>query len=139
MEALRVSEPARERTLVFVGFMGAGKSSAARTVAAELGAQPLDSDRELERELGEPLESFFDRQGEAAFRAREQEVVLRLLERRASPVLALGGGALSSEPVRQALSGHTVVHLDPYRRPRSGLEIDIRLVQAGRFLAGAFP
>jgi len=103
---------ARGGTLVFVGFMGAGKSSAARTVAAELGVQPLDSDRELERELGEPLESFFDREGEAAFRAREQEVVLRLLERQASPVLALGGGAVSLEAVRQELAAHTVVHLE---------------------------
>jgi 3-dehydroquinate synthetase/shikimate kinase len=106
------SEPAEGGALVFVGFMGAGKSSAARTVAAELGVQPLDSDRELESELGEPLESFFDREGEAAFRAREQELVLRLLERPRSPVLALGGGAVGSEAVREALGDHTVVHLE---------------------------
>ena len=117
MEALRqgarpLSEPAEGGALVFVGFMGAGKSSAARTVAAELGAQALDSDRELERQLGEPLESFFDREGEAAFRAREQELVLRLLERPRSPVIALGGGAVASPAVREALRGHTVVHLE---------------------------
>jgi shikimate kinase/3-dehydroquinate synthase len=112
MEALRATEPADGDALVFVGFMGAGKSSAARTVAAELGVQPLDSDRELEGELGEPLESFFDREGEAAFRAREQELVLRLLERPVSPVLALGGGAVGSEAVREALGRHTVVHLE---------------------------
>ena len=112
MEALRATEPADGDALVFVGFMGAGKSSAARTVAAELGVQPLDSDRELERELGEPLESFFDREGEAAFRAREQELVLRLLARPVSPVLALGGGAVGSEAVREALGRHTVVHLE---------------------------
>jgi shikimate kinase / 3-dehydroquinate synthase len=81
-------------------------------VAAELGVQAIDSDRELESELGEPLESFFDREGEAAFRAREQELVLRLLDRPRSPVLALGGGAVGSEAVRQALGGHTVVHLE---------------------------
>ena len=46
---------------------------------AELGVEPLDSDHELERELGEPIESFFDRDGEAAFRAREEELVLELL------------------------------------------------------------
>src|SRR5215211_5439264 len=92
--------------------MGAGKSSAARTVAAELGVPALDSDRELERELGEPLEAFFDREGESAFRSREQELVLRLLERPQSPVVALGGGAVGSEPVREALRNHTVVHLD---------------------------
>ena len=98
--------------LVFIGFMGAGKSSSARSVAAELGLEPLDSDRELERELGEPIEAFFDREGEPAFRAREEEVVLRLLERANGGVVALGGGAAESERVREALRDHTVVHLE---------------------------
>jgi shikimate kinase / 3-dehydroquinate synthase len=56
--------------LVLVGFMGAGKSTGARTLAAELGGEPVDSDHELERRLGEPIEAYFDREGEHAFRAR---------------------------------------------------------------------
>jgi shikimate kinase / 3-dehydroquinate synthase len=102
----------RAGALVLVGFMGAGKSSSAQIAAAELGVEALDSDRELENELGESIESFFDREGEAAFREREEEVVLRLLERTDRGVLALGGGALGSERVREALAAHTVVHLD---------------------------
>jgi shikimate kinase / 3-dehydroquinate synthase len=118
MEALRQGAPPgsaglpRDRALVFVGFMGCGKSSAARTVAAELGVEPLDSDRELERELGEPIEAFFDRQGEPAFRAREEDLILRLLERTDAAAVALGGGSLASERVREALRRHTVVHLE---------------------------
>jgi shikimate kinase/3-dehydroquinate synthase len=102
----------RARALVFIGFMGAGKTSAARAVAAELGVEHADSDRELEQELGEPIESFFDREGEAVFREREEATVLRLLERPPGPVLALGGGAVGSERVRAALGAHTVVHLE---------------------------
>jgi shikimate kinase/3-dehydroquinate synthase len=100
------------RALVLVGFMGAGKSSAARAAAEELGVEPLDSDRELEQRLGEPVEAFFDREGEAAFRAREEEVVLELLDRAGGGVLALGGGAVGSERVRSALAAHTVVRLE---------------------------
>ena len=92
--------------------MGAGKSTGARALAAELGAEVLDSDRELERRLGEPVESFFDREGEHSFRAREEELVLELLTREDVPVVALGGGALGSERVREALAQHTVVHLE---------------------------
>ena len=92
--------------------MGAGKSTGARSLAAELGAEPLDSDRELERRLGEPVESFFDREGEQAFREREEELVLELLSREDASVVALGGGALGSERVREALARHTVVHLE---------------------------
>jgi shikimate kinase / 3-dehydroquinate synthase len=98
--------------IVLVGFMGAGKSTGARTLAAELGVEALDTDRELERRLGEPVESFFDREGEAAFRAREEEVVCELLGRPDAAVIALGGGAVQSERVRDALTPHTVVHLE---------------------------
>ena len=107
----RTDAPGRA-ALVLVGFMGAGKSSAARLVGRELGVRPLDSDRALERVLGEPIESFFDREGEAAFRAREEETALALLARPDARVVALGGGTLQSERVRAALCRHTVVHLE---------------------------
>ena len=55
---------ALEPALVFTGFMGAGKSSAARAVAADLRVQAFDSDHELERELGEPIESWFESFGQ---------------------------------------------------------------------------
>jgi shikimate kinase/3-dehydroquinate synthase len=100
------------RALVFVGFMGAGKSSAARAVAAERGVRPLDSDRELEQALGEPIETFFDRHGEAEFRRREEELIVDLLARADGGVVALGGGALGSDRVREALERHVVVHLE---------------------------
>jgi shikimate kinase / 3-dehydroquinate synthase len=98
--------------IVLVGFMGAGKSTGARAIAAELGVDAVDSDRELEQALGEPIEAFFDRQGEDAFRAREEEIVCELLARNDARVIALGGGAVQSERVREALARHTVVHLD---------------------------
>jgi shikimate kinase/3-dehydroquinate synthase len=117
VEALTEGPPPRgerrlDRALVFIGFMGAGKSSAARSVAVELGVEPLDCDHELEREVGESIEEFFDRQGEEAFRAREEEVALRLLASAGSGVVALGGGAVQSERVREALRAHTVVWLE---------------------------
>jgi shikimate kinase/3-dehydroquinate synthase len=98
--------------IVLVGFMGAGKSTGARSLAAELGGQALDSDREVEARLGEPIESYFDRHGEDAFREQEENVVCELLAREDAPVIALGGGAVQSERVREALTRHTVVHLE---------------------------
>jgi shikimate kinase / 3-dehydroquinate synthase len=98
--------------IVLVGFMGSGKTTGARTLAAELGVEAVDSDREVERRLGEPIEVFFDREGESAFRAIEEDVVGELLERQDLPVIALGGGAVHSERVREALTRHTVVHLE---------------------------
>src|SRR5204862_547810 len=54
---------------------------------------------------GEPL---FEREGEEAFRRREEEVVLAALQDAGAGAVALGGGAVLSERVRRALAGHPV-------------------------------
>jgi shikimate kinase / 3-dehydroquinate synthase len=92
-------------SLVLIGFMGAGKSTAARALAG------ADSDALVEAELGCSIEAFFDREGEAAFREVEERVVCELLDR-APEVVALGGGAVLSERVRAALREHTVALLE---------------------------
>ena len=102
----------RRDALVFIGFMGAGKTSAARAVAAELGVVAVDSDAVIEEQLGSSIETYFASHGEREFREREEAVVLELLERPPSPVISLGGGAIASDRVRQALARHTVVLLD---------------------------
>ncbi len=98
--------------IVLIGFMGAGKSTAARAAAKALSEEAIDTDALLEAELGESIEAFFDREGEAAFRAREEELVLRVLGGREAAVVSLGGGALGSERVRDALRSHVVVALE---------------------------
>ncbi|HEV2062705.1 MAG TPA: shikimate kinase, partial [Solirubrobacteraceae bacterium] len=97
--------------IVLVGFMGAGKSTAARDIAASSGAVALDADELLAERLGMPIAEFFGRHGEEEFRRREEELVLELLGRE-DHVLALGGGAVESPRVREALRAHRVVHLD---------------------------
>ena len=89
-------------SLVLVGFMGAGKSSALDGV--------LDTDSLVEDQLGMSIASYFAAYGEAKFRRREESVVLRAL-RSGAPVVALGGGSLGSDAVRAALLEHTVVWL----------------------------
>jgi shikimate kinase / 3-dehydroquinate synthase len=98
--------------LVFIGFMGAGKTSAARAAASMLDARAVDADHEIERRLGTTIDDYFERHGEAAFRQVEEEVVVELLARPPSPALSLGGGAVLSPRVREELRRHTVVLLD---------------------------
>jgi shikimate kinase/3-dehydroquinate synthase len=98
--------------LVFIGFMGSGKSRAARHAKRLLAVDPLDSDALLEAELGEPIPSFFERQGEAAFREREEALVLGLLDRPDAKVIALGGGAVLSASVRERLADHLCIYME---------------------------
>jgi shikimate kinase/3-dehydroquinate synthase len=97
---------------VFVGFMGAGKTSAARAVAAALGVRSIDSDHALEERLGGSVEEVFATRGETAFRAEEERLVCELLTDVPAQVISLGGGAIQSERVRALLAEHTVVLLD---------------------------
>jgi shikimate kinase/3-dehydroquinate synthase len=99
------------RSLVFIGFMGAGKSKAAQA-AGRAGLTTLDADHELERELGKPIAEFFEAEGEDEFRRREADFVVGMLERGDADAIALGGGAVLSSRVRDALRGHAVVWLD---------------------------
>ena len=113
--------------------MCAGKSRLGRLAAERLGWPLADSDKLLEERLGEPIASFFDREGEEAFRDREQELVLELLAAPGPAIVPLGGGALERGPVRDALAGHDVVHVEV------GLDTAWNRAQRLRPPAGARP
>lgn len=82
-----------------LGMMGAGKSSAGRALAEQLGIPFLDSDAEVERMAGRTVAEIFARDGEARFRELERDVIARAAGTRA--VVALGGGA----PAQPAVAG----------------------------------
>jgi shikimate kinase/3-dehydroquinate synthase len=106
-------EAALSRALVFVGFMGAGKTTSARAAAAALGTEAIDTDRLVEEEAGTPVAQLFAEHGEGEFRVREEKVVLEVLERAgAGQAVSLGGGAVTSPRVREALRAHRVVWLE---------------------------
>ncbi len=101
-----MSQPA----IVFIGFMGAGKSTAL-AAAREAGLETIEIDELMEADLGMPIAEAFEQHGEEGFRAREAEVVGELLERADGGAIALGGGSVLSERVREALDRHLVVWL----------------------------
>jgi shikimate kinase / 3-dehydroquinate synthase len=106
--------------IVFIGFMGAGKSQALKAGRAA-GLETIETDELLERELGSTIAEAFERDGEEAFRAREEEVVGALLETAEGGAIALGGGSVLSARVREALGRHHAVWLpvgaeDAWRR-----------------------
>jgi shikimate kinase / 3-dehydroquinate synthase len=97
--------------IVFIGFMGAGKSTAL-AAAREAGLETVEIDELMERELGKPIRQAFEEDGEETFRAREAEIVGALLEQADGGAVALGGGSVLSERIRAALARHTVVWLE---------------------------
>ncbi len=88
-----------QRNLVFVGLMGAGKSSIGRPVAQQLGLPFVDTDIEIERVSRMTIAELFAAYGEQEFRALETRVIKRLLK--GGPrVISTGGGAFINESTR---------------------------------------
>ena len=93
------------RTIVLVGMMGSGKSSVGRKLATRLALPFVDSDHEIELAAGCTVAQFFERYGEAEFRAGERRVINRLLER-PMMVLATGGGSFMNPATRDLISAN---------------------------------
>jgi len=100
------------RPLFINGFMGVGKSTVGRLVADAARRPFIDLDERLEARLGSTIADFFARHGEAAFRSAERDELEKVLASAAGAepaVVALGGGALLSRPLRLRVLDRAVV------------------------------
>lgn len=96
---------------VLIGLPGSGKSTIGRRLAKSLDVALLDTDTAIEQTTGRTIPDIFSNDGETEFRRIEEEVVREALTTH-DGVLSLGGGAITSAGVREALSGHTVIYLE---------------------------
>lgn len=92
-----------KKTVVLVGMMGAGKTAVGRALATRLGVPFRDSDVEIEKAANMMIAEIFQRDGEEFFRARESEVIDRLLDA-APAILSVGGGAFLAERNRETIA-----------------------------------
>jgi shikimate kinase len=95
-------------TVVLIGPPAAGKTRIGRRLAKRLDLPFVDTDQVIVAGHGSIAE-IFARDGEAAFRAIEREVVHTAIA--AGGVVSLGGGAVLDERTQADLKGHAVVLL----------------------------
>ncbi|AOM84015.1 shikimate kinase [Salisediminibacterium beveridgei] len=110
---MKVDHESLGRTLVFIGFMGVGKTTVGELVADRLDVPFKDSDEEIVKAFDEmTIPEIFHTYGEQAFRNKEKETILQLIDAE-KQVLSLGGGAFMQEAVRQkCLEEAVVIFLD---------------------------
>jgi shikimate kinase len=96
---------------VLIGLPGSGKSTIGRRLAKTLDLALLDTDAEIERSTGRTIADIFSTDGESEFRRIEADVIVEALATH-DGVLSLGGGAVTTAAVREALAKHTVVYLE---------------------------
>ncbi|WP_396953934.1 shikimate kinase [Neobacillus niacini] len=123
------------KSIVFIGFMGAGKTTVGKLVAQKLNRKFIDTDEVIEKELNMPIPLVFKKYGEKVFREKEKSVITDLSEK-TNLVLSLGGGAFLQEEIRSAcLSNSIVIFLDisfESWKERLDLIIDNRPVLQGK-------
>lgn len=102
----------KQTNIVLTGFMGTGKTTIGKAVAARLGLPFVDTDDLVARLAGKPVPEIFAQDGEQAFRVLEARVC-RELSAPSGWVIAAGGGAVLDADNRDALAaGGTVICLD---------------------------
>lgn len=106
--------------LIFIGLMGAGKTTLGKHIAQTLGRPFYDSDHEICTASGVSIPTIFEMEGEQGFRDRETAMLKKLSEQN-NIVLSTGGGAVLREENRRCLRENgTVVYL--HTRPEILLE-----------------
>lgn len=85
----------RPRNVVLIGFMGAGKTTVGRALAAHLNFRLFDTDAMVVEEAGMEIPEIWATEGEAGFRAREERAVVKACAG-SGHVIACGGGAILS-------------------------------------------
>jgi len=95
------------RALVFVGLMGAGKSTIGKQIAHILDFQFFDADCEIEAAAQMSITELFALYGEQEFRNLERRVIARLLQQKML-VLATGGGAFMNAQTRENIRTHAI-------------------------------
>jgi 3-dehydroquinate synthase len=90
------------RNIILTGFSGAGKSAVGKAAARILGWEFVDTDLQVVKSAGKPIDAIFAQQGEDAFRRMERDAVVQACagERR---VIATGGGAFAQDANRDLM------------------------------------
>ncbi|MDR4887766.1 shikimate kinase [Fredinandcohnia sp. QZ13] len=127
----------REKSIVFIGFMGVGKTTIGKLVAKKLFRSFVDIDQVIEKEFNMPTSQIFKQIGEKAFREKEKEVISNYCTQKLK-IISLGGGAFLQKEIRDiCLKNCIVFYLDvswDSWKERIDILIDSRPVLQGRSL-----
>ena len=90
------------KNIVFIGMMGAGKTSIGRLISKKLKLDFFDVDNYIENKLNLRIAKIFKEKGENFFREFEEKSTLEILKKN-NIVISLGGGAFLNNKVRDEI------------------------------------
>ena len=96
------------KNIVLCGFMGCGKSTVGKMLAARCGMTFVDMDQYIEEQAGRTVSELFADKGEEGFRAMEHDACVAL-GAQSGLVIATGGGAVLRQENVTALAQNSVI------------------------------
>lgn len=119
-----------KQNIVLIGMPSCGKTTVGAALAEQTGRRFVDADAVVVERIGMPIAEFFRKEGEAAFREVEAQVLDDLSEESACIIATGGGAVLRPENVRACKKNGWTVFLD---RPLEQLLVtDDRPLSTGR-------
>ena len=101
------------KKIALIGIMGSGKTTLGKVLAEKTGNSFICSDEYLEEKLNRTILDIFEKDGEAYFREKEDEVIKELSEKD-ELIISTGGGVVLNENNMKNLkdNGFVVIFLN---------------------------
>src|SRR5437016_6780133 len=101
------TEEEQKRVVALVGLRGAGKSSIGKALARILGARFIELDALIESDTNLSLGELFSLHGEAYYKRRAYDLLMKLLMQNEPMVVAIGGSIVTDPETWQLLKRRT--------------------------------
>ena len=95
-----------KKNVCLIGIMGSGKTVIGKELSRILKLNFIDTDYEIEKNIGKSIKIIFEEHGETFFRNIEEEICLKVLEKRNS-ILSLGGGSILNRKIRNSIKSNS--------------------------------
>ncbi len=101
-----------KKSIILIGFMGAGKTTVGRCLARKLGLSMIDTDYYIEQTQKMKISEIFAQYGEAYFRDLETKTIQHLIKQGENYIVSCGGGMVLRSENRDLLKTlGTVIYL----------------------------
>jgi len=99
------------KNIILIGFMGCGKTSIGKNLSIITGKMFIDTDEQIQNDIGMSISQIFEQFGEKYFRKLENDLC-RQISKSKNKIIATGGGIVkNSNNMKKLMENGIVIYL----------------------------